>query len=242
MVPNLVSIIIPAYNHASALPKCLAHVFAQTYTEYEVIVVDDGSTDAIIEAIKPFSEKIRLVRQENAGSNPARNRGWKEAKGEFLLFCDADVVMRPDMVEKMVAALRANPEAGYAYSAFRFGWKLFPGAVWSADLLRRVNIAHTTSLVRAADFPGFDESIKRFQDWDVWLTMLSKGKGGVMVPEELFVAEIHGVSRIGSSWLPKIAYSIPWEKIGWMPRRVKKYRAAREIIAKKHNLHNLSTT
>lgn len=236
MVLNLVSIIIPAYNHASVLPKCLAHVFAQTYTEYEVIVVDDGSTDAIVEAVAPFFERIRLVRQENAGSNPARNRGWKEARGEFLLFCDADVVMRPDMVEKMVAALRANPEAGYAYSAFRFGWKLFPGATWSADLLRTVNIAHTTSLVRAVDFPGFDESIKRFQDWDVWLTMLSKGKGGVMVPEELFVAEIHGVSRIGSSWLPKIAYSIPWEKLGWMPRRVKKYRTAREIIAEKHGL------
>lgn len=236
MVPNLVSIIIPAYNHASALPKCLAHIFAQTYTEYEVIVVDDGSTDAIIEAVKPFSEKIRFVRQENAGSNPARNRGWKEANGEFLLFCDADVVMRPDMVERMVAALRANPGAGYTYSAFRFGWKLFPGAPWSADLLRKVNIAHTTSLVRSADFPGFDESIKRFQDWDVWLTMLSGGKGGVMVPDELFVAEIHGVSRIGSSWLPKIAYSIPWEKIGWMPQRVRRYRAARDIIAKKHGL------
>lgn len=242
MVPNLVSIIIPAYNHASALPKCLAYVFAQTYTSYEVIVVDDGSTDAIADAVKPFAERIQLVRQENAGANPARNRGWKEAKGEFLLFCDADVVMRPDMLEKMVAALRAHPDAGYVYSAFRFGWKLFPGAPWSADLLRKVNIAHTTSLVRATDFPGFDESIKRFQDWDVWLTMLAAGKGGVMVPDELFVAEIHGVSRIGSSWLPKIAYSIPWEKIGWMPKRVIKYRAAREIIAKKHNLHNFPTS
>jgi glycosyltransferase involved in cell wall biosynthesis len=236
VVPNLVSIIIPAYNHASALPKCLAHVFAQTYTLYEVIVVDDGSTDEIVDAIKPFTEKIRLVRQQNAGASPARNRGWKEAQGEFLLFCDADVVMRSDMLEKMVAALRAHPDAGYAYSAFRFGWKLFPGAPWSADLLRRVNIAHTTSLVRAADFPGFDESIRRFQDWDVWLTMLARGKGGVMVPDELFVAEIHGISRIGSSWLPKMAYSIPWEKMGWIPARVKKYRTAREIIAKKHQL------
>ena len=61
MVPNLISIIIPAYNHASALPKCLAYVFAQTYTSYEVIVVDDGSTDAIADAVKPFAEKIRLV-------------------------------------------------------------------------------------------------------------------------------------------------------------------------------------
>ncbi len=236
MIPHLVSVIIPAYNHASALPKCLMHVFAQTYQPFEVIVIDDGSTDETAAAVKPFLEKITYIRQENAGANPARNRGWKEARGEFLLFCDADVVMRPEMIEKMVHTLRAHPEAGYAYSSFKFGWKRFPGAAWNPELLRRVNIAHTTSLIRASDFPGFDEKIKRFQDWDVWLTMLGAGKRGVMIPEELFVAEIHGVSRLGSSWLPKVAYSIPWEKIGWMPKRIAKYRAAREVIAQKHGL------
>lgn len=236
MIPNLVSIIIPAYNHAVALPKCLAHVFAQTYQNSEVIVVDDGSTDDVRAAIAPFLEKVKLVRQENAGSNFARNRGWREATGEFLLFCDADVVMRADMLEKMIAALRTHPEASFAYASFRFGWKLFPGEPWNADTLRKVNFVHTTSLVRAQDFPGFDEAIKRFQDWDVWLTLLAQGKKGVMIPDELFVAEIHGTSRIGSAWLPKIAYTIPWEKLGWMPKRVAKYRSAREIIAKKHGL------
>lgn len=236
MTPNLVSIIIPAYNHASALPKCLTHVFAQTYAPLEVIVVDDGSTDDVRTAVAPFLDKIKLIRQGNAGANPARNRGWREATGEFLLFCDADVIMQPCMVEKMKAALDAHPEASYAYSTFRFGWKLFPGAPWSSDLLKSINIAHTTSLVRAKDFPGFDESIKRFQDWDVWLSMLGQGKRGVMIPDELFVAEIHGTSRIGTAWLPKLAYALPWDKIGWMPERIAKYRAAREIIAKKHNL------
>lgn len=236
MVSGLVSIVIPAYNHASALPKCLSHVFAQTYTHLEVIVVDDGSIDDVAGAVAPFGDRVRLVRQENAGANPARNRGWREATGEFLLFCDADVMMRPDMIAQMKAALDAHPEASYAYSTFRFGWKRFPGAAWSPELLRTINIAHTTSLVRAADFPGFDEAIKRFQDWDVWLTMLEHGKRGVMVPDELFVAEIHGASRIGTAWLPKLAYAVPWEKIGWMPVRIAKYRAAREVIAKKHHL------
>lgn len=236
MTPHLVSVIIPSYNHASALPECLACVFAQTYRPLEVIVVDDGSTDETMEIIKPFLEKVTFIHQENAGANVARNRGWREAKGEFLLFCDADVVMRTDMVEKMVEVLQRHPEASYAYSSFKFGWKRFPGAKWSSDLLRQVNIAHTTSLIRAQDFPGFDEHIKRFQDWDVWLTMLRTGKCGVMIPEELFVAQVHGVSRIGSSWLPKIAYRVPWDKIGWMPKRVAKYRAAREVLAKKHQL------
>lgn len=236
MISNLVSIVIPTYNHASALPKCLTHVFAQTYAPLEVIVVDDGSTDDVRAAVAPFLDRIRFVRQENAGANPARNRGWREATGELLLFCDADVIMRSDMVAKMKETLDAHPEASYAYSTFRFGWKLFPGAPWSAELLQRINIAHTTSLVRAKDFPGFDENIKRFQDWDVWLSMLSEGKRGVMIPDELFVAEIHGASRIGTAWLPKLAYAVPWEKIGWMPKRIAKYRAAREIIAKKHHL------
>lgn len=236
MTPNLVSIIIPAYNHASALPKCLTHIFAQTYRPLEVIVVDDGSTDDVRAAVAPFLERIKLVRQENAGANPARNRGWREATGEFLLFCDADVIMRPDMLAKMKTALDVHPEASYAYSTFRFGWKRFPGEPWNPDTLRQINIAHTTSLVRARDFPGFDEGIKRFQDWDVWLTLLSQGKRGVMIPDELFIAEIHGASRIGSSWLPRLAYALPWDKIGWMPARIRKYRAARNIIAKKHHL------
>lgn len=236
MADELISIVIPAYNHASALPKCLQHVFAQTYEPLEVIVVDDGSTDNIEGAIAPFLDRIKFIRQKNMGGNAARNRGWREARGAFLLFCDADAMMRPDMIEKMKNALDKNNDASYAYCTFRFGWKLFPGEAWNPEVLRRVNFVHTTSLVRAQDFPGFDEKIKRFQDWDVWLTMLAQGKRGVMIPDELFVAEIHGTSRIGTTWLPKIAYAVPWEKIGWMPKRIAKYRAARDIIAKKHGL------
>jgi glycosyltransferase involved in cell wall biosynthesis len=236
VIPNLVSIIIPAYNHASALPQCLKQIFAQTYQPLEVIVVDDGSTDDIHQAVAPFLDRITFMRQENKGGNAARNRGWREARGEFLLFSDADIMMRSDMIARMKRALDVHPEASYAYCSFRFGWKLFPGAEWSEDLLRQVNIATTTSLVRAADFPGFDETIKRFQDWDVWLTMLEQGKRGVMIPDELFYAEIHGASRIGSAWLPKIAYAIPWDRIGFMPKRIARYRAARDIIVKKHRL------
>lgn len=199
-------------------------------------MVDDGSTDDVRSAVAPFLDRITFIQQANAGANPARNRGWQEAKGEFLLFCDADVIMRSDMIALMKQTLDDHPEASYAYSAFRFAWKLFPGEPWSADTLRRINIAHTTSLVRASDFPGFDNAIKRFQDWDVWLTMLAQGKQGVMIPDELFVAEIHGASRIGTAWLPKIAYTVPWKALGWMPRRVATYRAAREIIIKKHHL------
>lgn len=232
----LISVVIPTYQHAASLPKCLASVFAQTYQPLEIIVVDDGSTDNTQEVLASYADRIVSIRQDNAGSNPARNRGLREAKGEYVIFCDADVTMSPNMLETMFEALAKHPEASYAYSGFWFGWKHFKGIVFEADELRRLNFVHTSSLVRRADFPGFDDGIRRLQDWDVWLTMLEKGKVGVLVPETLFNVGIDGASRIGSSWLPAFVYRLPWQKLGWKPQRVQKYEAAREVIKQKHHL------
>jgi glycosyltransferase involved in cell wall biosynthesis len=232
----LISVVIPTYQHAASLPKCLASVFAQTYKPLEVIVVDDGSTDNTQEVLASYRDRIMSIKQDNAGSNPARNRGLHEAKGEYVIFCDADVTMTPHMLESMLKALGEHPKASYAYSGFWFGWKHFKGVTFDANELRRLNFVHTSSLVRCADFPGFDNSIRRLQDWDVWLTMLEQGKTGVLVPETLFSVGIDGASRIGSSWLPAFVYRLPWHKLGWKPSRVQKYEAAREIIKAKHRL------
>ena len=186
--------------------------------------------------LSPDCPELTVIDQENRGAQAARNRGWKASRGDLLLFCDADVRMHPDMLEKMSAALAAHPEASYAYGAFRFGWKTFGGIPFSADRLREYNFIHTSSLVRAKDFPGFDESIKRLQDWDVWLTMLEAGKTGILVPEILCDVAVDGTSRIGSSWLPRFLYRIPWNRIGWMPRVMRRYHEARAVLAKKHHL------
>jgi len=232
----LISVIIPTYQHADSLPACLESVFAQAYQPIEVIVVDDGSTDNTQEVLADYQDRIVSIKQANAGSNPARNRGLKEAKGEYVIFCDADVTMSPKMLETMFNALEQHPYASYAYSGFWFGWKHFKGVAFSADELKRLNFVHTSSLVRKADFPGFDEQIRRLQDWDVWLTMLEHGKVGVLVPETLFSVGIDGASRIGSSWLPAFVYRLPWSRLGWKPRRVQKYEDARKIILQKHKL------
>ncbi len=232
----MISVIIPTYQHAKTIGPCLDAVFAQTLPPGEVIVVNDGSTDGTEETLKPYLSRIKLVTQENRGSNFARNRGLGEAKGEFVVFCDADVRMRPDMLEKLSQALGAHPEASYAYSAFKFGWKTFGGIPFDAARMRERNFVHTTCLVRRAAFPGFDEGIKRLQDWDVWLTMLAEGKTGILVPDVLFAVAVEGTSRIGSSWLPQFMYRIPWAKLGWTPQVIRKYEASREIIRKKHGL------
>lgn len=236
MANPLISIIIPTYQHAKALPACLDSVLAQTYQLLEIIVVDDGSTDRTQEVLRPYVDRVKIIKQENQGSNPARNRGWQEAQGEFLLFCDADVIMQKEMVEKLAHALNDHPEASFAYCPFRFGWKTFHGVAFNEDRLKRSNYIHTSALVRALDFPGFDPEIRRLQDWDVWLTMAGQGMKGILVDEVLFSVQISGESRIGSSWLPSILYRLPWEKIGWIPRRIRKYEEAKETIMKKHGL------
>ncbi len=229
-----ISVIIPCYNHASSIGKCLGSVFAQTYPEIEVIVVDDGSTDDLETALKPFQGRFRFIRQENRGGPAARNRGFRESSGAFVIFCDADIIWTKDALSSMIAALDAHPEAAYAYASFRFGWKSFRGGSFDSERLKRHNYIHTGSLIRREKFPGFDESLRRFQDWDLWLTMSERGDAGVWIPREL----CRVMTRRGgiSSWLPKVAYRIPWARLGWKPARVRAYEEAAAVIRKKHHL------
>lgn len=231
------SVIIPSYQHAATLPRCLDSVLGQARKPDEVIVVDDGSTDGTQEVLAPFKARgVAVVTQENRGSNPARNAGFAASTGDLVMFCDADVVMRPDMLATLEAALDAYPEASFAYGGFRFGWKAFSSFPYSTERLRRMNYIHTTSLIRRGHFPGFDEAVKRLQDWDLWLMMAAQGHGGAFVPGELFrIIDEHG--RVGiSRWLPSVAYRLPWQRLGWMPESVRKFEEAKAVIVKKHKL------
>jgi glycosyltransferase involved in cell wall biosynthesis len=229
-----ISVIIPCYNHAPTVGRCLESVFAQTHRDLEVIVVDDGSTDDLASALAPFKGRLTLIRQENRGGPAARNRGFAASTGEFVLFCDADIVWEKDAFERMAAALETHPEAAYAYGSFRFGWKTFRLWPFDAERLKRHNYIHTGSLIRREAFPGFDESLKRFQDWDLWLTMLERGLTGVWVPRLLCrVITLRGGI---SSWLPSFVYRLPWKRLGWAPKRLRAYEAAAAIIRKKHSL------
>lgn len=233
MQNNLISIIIPVYNQAQELKKCLESILMQSHKDYEIIIVNDGSTDDTANVISEMQNKFRgkrfkVITQKNQGSNPARNRGFHESCGNYIISWDADVVGKPNMLEKMVKALENNPKASYAYSSFIFGWKKFKLWEFDADKLCEMPYIHSTSLIRREHFSGWDENIKRLQDWDVWLTMLEKGCKGVWIPEYLFTV----LTKSGtiSQWIPKIFYKLPWLK------SVKKYKEAESIIRKKHGL------
>ena len=236
MSQKTISIIIPAYQHAQTIEACLDSIFSQTILPDEIIVVNDGSTDGLKEKLKPWQEKIKLINQNNQGSNQARNNGFAQSNGDYIIFVDADLIMQPDMLEKMKETLDQHPEVSYVYSSFRFGWKKFSSFPFSEQRLQSMNFIHTSSLIKREAFPKFDEKIKRFQDWDVWLTMLEKGYIGIFIEEELFsIQEIKQRKGI-SQWRPAFIYNIPWLKIGWIPQSVKEYYQAREIIRKKHHL------
>lgn len=229
---RLISVIIPVYNHASALEKSLFSLFRQTHRPLEVIIANDGSTDEFDKVVEKVRAKINLdikiITQKHQGASTARNRGFVEAVGQYVIFWDADTIADPRMLEKMFAALENNPDKSYAYSQFRFGWKKMPSHPFDAEMLRKNNYIDTVSLIRRADFTGFDEKLKRFQDWDLWLTLLEKNKTGVFVPEVLY-KKLVGLRRGISAWLPGFVYRLPW-KI----KPVREYIAAREIILKKH--------
>lgn len=222
------SIIIPAWNNPRELARCLLTLEAQTFHDFDVTVVDDGSEPPIELTAYSLRLTARLIRQAHAGAPAARNRGARETRSEFILFCDADVELRPHALEGMMRALREHPEASFAYSAFRFGWKTFRSFPFDPDRLRRMPYIHTTSLIRRTHSPEFDESLKRFQDWDLWLTMLAHGHVGVHIPEVLFTVRSGGTM---SRWFPSFALKLPWK-----PNRVRAYEDAASIVQKKHRI------
>lgn len=234
---NLVSIVIPIYNHAHSLKKSVVSIIAQTHRPMEVIMVDDGSTDNSGDLAEQVTNLLIIdgtnaiiVHQGNKGASAARNRGFKEAKGEYVIFWDADTVAKPDMLEKMVKSLQGHPEASYVYSQFKFGWKTMKSHSFDQDLLTKVNYIDTTSLIRKNDFIGFDESLKRFQDWDLWLSMLEKNKKGIFIPEILYSKITYGRKGM-SSWIPSVFYKLPLKT-----KRVEEYGRAKKIIFAKHNI------
>ena len=111
-----VSVIIPVYNGAATIGRALASVFAQTFTDYEVVVVNDGSTDATASVLAGYGDRIRVVTQANRGLPAARNSGIRASSGEYVAFIDDDDEWLPQMLERCAAVLDEDAECGLVYA------------------------------------------------------------------------------------------------------------------------------
>ena len=180
----IVSVIIPTYNRASFLPLAISSVLAQTYEDFELIVVDDGSTDHTFSVTKTFlkDKRVRYFYQENQGQSLARNHALAQSCGELIAFLDSDDVWHPDKLEKQLKAFDANPEADIVHGDEALidergevislkNMKRHSGFI-TPQLLTDNSVIITTALVRRRCFDemgGFDETERLAEDYELWL-------------------------------------------------------------------------
>jgi glycosyltransferase involved in cell wall biosynthesis len=188
-IPPVVSVVIPTYKHARYIDETLRSVFAQTFTDFEVIVVNDGSPDDTAAVLQPWiaSGHIRYREQTNAGQSAARNTGIRLARGEFLALLDDDDLWPEDKLAVQVERLRDHPEFVVTYGYVRgFGTQEFrdprtPGDAGDLkDVLLRRNIITSPgqALIRTSGMRaigGLDETIRGADDWDLWISLSHHG-------------------------------------------------------------------
>lgn len=117
----MISIVIPLYNKEGQIADTLRSVFAQTYTDYEVVIINDGSTDSSVAAVERISDpRVRLIHQQNAGVSAARNRGIAEARGEYIALLDADDKWKPDYLATIARLIDKYPECDVFATNYEF--------------------------------------------------------------------------------------------------------------------------
>lgn len=191
-----VSVIIPTYNRAHFLAEAIQSVLDQTFTDFELIIVDDGSTDNTEDIVMKFKDpRIRYINQENSGVSAARNTGIKASDGEYIAFLDSDDIWLPQNLDFKVKLLDARPEIGLVCSDAYF-YDSYSGAIlgrrwhdrtfhgWVDDVLtatqepvkemftRGCFITPQASVIRHSVFNQagyFDESLQNHEDWDLFV-------------------------------------------------------------------------
>lgn len=192
----LVSIVIPAYNVATYISETLTAVFAQTFTDFEVIAVNDGSpdTEELERAIQPYRERICYLKQENLGASAARNTGLRAARGELIAFLDADDLWSPQYLEQQLKFMREYDCDLACADAMIFGVSADAGQSYMDSLMRtappegRVTFLELVNAERSLITSGvvvrrdlilevglFDETLRNAQDFDLWLRLARHG-------------------------------------------------------------------
>jgi glycosyltransferase involved in cell wall biosynthesis len=203
----LVSVVIPAYDAEQFLAEAIESVLAQTYSPVELIVVDDGSSDATAEVACGYAE-AKVIRQANAGPSAARNRGFAASRGELIVFHDSDDAMTPDKLEIQVGYLLEHPETGCVLGGQEL--MIEPGAelpFWAEGSKAPVvmpprppeladePLVHPMAMVirrEAFELVGpFDESMRNAEDFDWMLRAREAGVEIARLPDVVLRRRVH---------------------------------------------------
>ena len=200
-----VSVIIPCYNHGKYVDEAVQSCLMQTYSNIEIIIVNDGSTDEFTNALlhNYKKEKTKVITTPNQGLAMARNVGIDAATGDYILPLDADDKIAPTYIEKAVNILKQKENVGIVYCrAEFFGTQT---GVWDLpeykfpDILNR-NCIFCTAMFRKSDWKdvgGYKkEMIYGWEDYEFWLSLIEKGRAVYMLPEILFFYRKHTVSMV----------------------------------------------
>jgi glycosyltransferase involved in cell wall biosynthesis len=204
-----VSVVLAVYNGLPWLPESLASLRRQTFTDFEVVVIDDGSTDgtaAVLAETASADARFRIITQTNHGLVASLNRGIAEARGSLIARIDADDIAEPGRLEAQVEFLRAHPKVAVVGSAIRIidqdgvpgkrlGYPCKPSEV-AADMVRGCALAHPAVMMRrdvVRAIGGYRESFRHAEDYDLWLRLAEKHELANL-PQELLRYRQHGSS------------------------------------------------
>ena len=183
------SVVIPTYNAAGTVKAAIESVLAQTYRDFEVVVIDDGSTDPTENVVREFGPRVRYFKQRNQGVSSARNAGIAQSRGEYLAFLDSDDLWLPQKLAEEIPLLEADPRLGLVYcdwavvsgetvlqNSYLKDLPAASGYVFD-DLIQSGFILTSGVVVRRAcldDVGDFDKSLAIAQDYDLWLRISYK--------------------------------------------------------------------
>lgn len=210
----MISFVIPVYKPDLGLfKKCLKSLKTQSYKDWEAIVMLDGPDSGAESVIAEIGDKrISHVQLEHGGVQKARNEGFKHTKGDIISFWDCDCVIEPDTAKTWVDEFNANPGIDFIYSGYKFIGEMggIPSEPFDPWTLKCGNYISTMFPMRRNVFPGFDESLKSLQDWDMWLTIVEKGSKGLFIPGYAFSTaypttdSISGKGCTNEVWLERV--------------------------------------
>ena len=215
--PPTFSIVITAYEAAATVGAAVQSALEQSVPPHQVIVVDDGSGDDIEGALRPYRDRIDVIRRENGGGAAARNTGAEAASGDFMAILDADDAYHPRRLEAIAELAGARPELDLVTTDARLilgGEEVgsFADATPFATRDQRTSIFETcfvggwpaVRLSRLESIGGFDESFRIAYDWDCWLRAILDGAEAGFVDEPLYDYVLHdgslSANRVASLW------------------------------------------